>query len=44
MRLRTINLWLRWLGLVLVVEVDEWEPTRLWVERSSSYKRRTDRE
>jgi len=41
-RLSTINRWLRFFGLVLVVEYESEskEPTRLWIERYSKYEER----
>jgi hypothetical protein len=51
MKLRTINRFLRHLGLVLVVEID-WEsrcegsdpsPTRLWLDTAAGYDRRNQK-
>ena len=51
MKLKTINKWLRRIGLLLVVEVD-WEhrcegkkpsPTRIWLDTPRSYDRRNQK-
>jgi hypothetical protein len=41
--LKKINTWLRRIGLVLVIQVDDehQQPTRLWIERARRYDGRT---
>lgn len=44
-RLRTINTWLRRIGLVFVVEDYPRDPlgkTTFWIEKSATYDRRSD--
>lgn len=47
MKLSTLNYWLGWLGLKLVIAVwdgeGEWEPTQLWIETTRSWRRRVAR-
>lgn len=42
MRLWTLNKWLRRVGLVLVVHVDEDEGSELWLERAKTYDARVN--
>ncbi len=43
--LASLNRWLRYIGLVLVIQIDNEHqlPTRLWLERAQSYDRRTQK-
>lgn len=39
----SINKWLRKVGIVIVVATGEFEPTRIWLERSKTYDNRCEK-